>query len=48
MFIGNKSKTVLIREFFGNSFDDKRSFNVRYKFKSVINYLISDRIYDRN
>ncbi|XP_052705976.1 uncharacterized protein LOC128181564 isoform X1 [Crassostrea angulata] len=46
--IGNKSKTVLTREPPGNSFDDKRPFNARYKSKSVTNYPISDRTHDRN
>ncbi|XP_061174704.1 uncharacterized protein LOC133183807 isoform X2 [Saccostrea echinata] len=47
MSIGNKSKTVLTREPPGNTFDDKRPFNARFKSRSVTNYPVSDRTYDR-
>ncbi|XP_062596008.1 uncharacterized protein LOC134257410 [Saccostrea cucullata] len=47
MSIGSKSKTVLTREPPGNSFDDKRPFNARFKSRSVTNYPVSDRTYDR-
>lgn len=48
MSLGSKSKTVLTREPPANTFDDKRPFNARFKSKSVTQYPVSDRTYDRN